>query len=88
MEPFKNPAELSAKVIKQAALQDAWDRAIQTMPALSLLDATGGSLARAMAEMIDQALAAGVIEHEELVEAALQRIPKLRTPNGHNPQHP
>lgn len=61
MEPLKNPAEPSAKAIKEAVLDDAWDRAIQMMPVLSLLDVTGGSLSRAMAETIDQALASGVI---------------------------
>jgi len=55
------------------------------LPALSLLDATGGALKRAMADAVDAALAAGVTDIDELILAAMTRVPKLRTPNGTKP---
>ena len=88
MEPSTNSTNLASDVIRKTALADAWDRALLMMPPLALLDATGGSLNRAMAESIDKAIAAGVLDHGQLIEAALDRIPRLRSPNGHKQQLP
>ena len=86
MEPLKNPANFAADVLRNAAVAIAWEKALQTLPALSLLDATGGALKRAMADAVDNALAAGVVDLDELISAATSRVPKLRTPNGTKPQ--
>lgn len=86
MEPSTDRITLASDVIRQAALADAWERALLMMPPLALLEAAGGSLNRAMAESIDKAITAGVLDHEELVEAALDRIPRLRSPNGRQQQ--
>jgi len=86
MEASTNHNELAAEVIRQAALKGAWQRAIRTLPPLALLERSGGSLHQVMADAIDTALALGVLEHEQLVEAALARIPRLRSPNGQKPQ--
>ena len=82
MGPLENPAYLAAHVLRNAAVDRAWDRAIQALPALTLLDATGGALKRAMADAVDNAIATGVVDLDELVSAATSRIPKLRTPDG------
>jgi len=88
MDPSTNATNLASDVTRKAALAEAWDRALLMMPPLALLQATGGSLNRAMAESIDQAIASGVLDHDKLVETALDRIPRLRSPNGHKQQLP
>jgi len=88
MEPSTNRIDLASDLVRKTALAEAWDRALVMMPPLALLDATGGSLNRVMAESIDNAIAAGVLDHGQLVAAALDRIPRLRSPNGHRQHSP
>ena len=87
MERFENHTTLAAEVLRKAAVADAWDRAVTMMPTLALLESTGGSLRRAMEDSVDNAIDAGVLDHDQLVEAAMARLPKLRTPNGQTAQH-
>jgi len=82
MEPLNTPANLATHALRNAAVEAAWEQAIQHFPMLTLLGATGGSLKQAMLEAVDNAIAAGVVDPQELVLAATVRIPRLRSPNG------
>jgi len=87
MHSSTNPTELFPQVIRQAAIDAAWDRAIRVIPQLTLLGETGGSLKVAMGRAVDAAMGDGVLDLEILIETALERVPKLRAPNGHK-SHP
>ena len=88
MEPLNNLNNLAAQTLRNAAVEAAWDRALEKLPALALLGETGGSLRRAMAAAVDEALAAGIVDPEELTRAATARFSTLRTPNSVRSQHP
>jgi len=88
MDSTINRTNIASDAIRKAALADAWDSAVSQMPSLALLQPSGGSLDRVMGEAIDLAIASGVLDHALLVETALSKIPRLRSPDGHTPQHP
>jgi len=61
---------------------------IAELPALTLLGPTGGYLKRAMGDAVDAAIAAGVLDLDELTHAAIVKITTLRSRNGVVTQHP
>ena len=82
METATNPANLSADVLRAAALEAAWDKALMSFPALALLSVTRNSLLDVMSDAVDRALAMGIVDPETLTQEALEAVPKLRRPKG------
>ena len=86
MQNVTNQLSPARKTHRDAAVEVAWGRALAMLPTLTLLGNAKSSLRKVMEEAVDAALDLGVIEPEELVDAAISRVPKLRSPDGRGPQ--
>lgn len=80
MEPLHNSYDLSHQVMRQAALEAAWDRALMLHPTFLLLPADSNSVRDAMDVAIEKAMNGGVCDVDLLIEAAMASMP---TPGKH-----
>ena len=64
------------------AVSAAWQDAVRRHPPLTLLGTSSNSLRDLMGRVVEEAISRGEVDLNELKQAAMEVVPKLRRPNG------